>query len=115
MKKNKIIGIILFMIMILCFETISYSFALNELTGTTTTGTEAILKDKGNSAVKIISTIGVIISVIMLIVLGIKYMLGSTEEKAEYKKSLMPYTIGAGLLFAASSIAQIIYELAINL
>ena len=40
----------------------------------------------------------------------IKYMMGSAEEKAEYKKTLMPYVIGAGLVFAASSIAQIVYS-----
>jgi len=39
-------------------------------------------------------------------------MMGSTEEKAEYKKSLLPYVIGAGLVFAASTIAQIVYNVA---
>ena len=56
-----------------------------------------------------------VLSVIVLIVLGVKYMMGSVEEQAEYKRSLMPYVIGAGLVFAASSIAQIIYDLAIKL
>ena len=42
-------------------------------------------------------------------------MMGSAEEKAEYKKSLMPYVIGAGLVFSASAIAQIIYDLAIQI
>ena len=45
----------------------------------------------------------------MLVVIGIKYMMGSAEEKAEYKKTLMPYIIGAALVFAASAIAGIIY------
>ena len=42
-------------------------------------------------------------------------MLGSLEEKAEYKKTMMPYIIGAVLVFAASAIAGIIYSFAINL
>ncbi len=42
-------------------------------------------------------------------------MMGSVSEKAEYKKTLMPYVIGASLVFAASSIAQLIYSLAIKL
>ena len=32
----------------------------------------------------------VVLSVIMLIVLGIKYMLGSVDEKANYKETLLP-------------------------
>ena len=63
----------------------------------------------GNQIIQIISTIGSIASVIVLIILGIKYMMGSAEEKAEYKKTLMPYVIGAALVFAASAIAGIIY------
>lgn len=63
----------------------------------------------GNSIVRILTTVGVVASVIVLVVLGIKYMMGSAEEKAEYKKTLMPYVIGAGLVFAASGIANIVY------
>ena len=63
----------------------------------------------GNQIIQILSTIGSIASVIVLIIIGIKYMMGSAEEKAEYKKTLMPYVIGAALVFAASAIAGIIY------
>ena len=63
----------------------------------------------GNQVIQILSTIGSIASVIVLIIIGIKYMMGSAEEKAEYKKTLMPYVIGAALVFAASAIAGIIY------
>ena len=64
----------------------------------------------GNSIIRILSTAGIVVSVVVLIVLGIKYMMGSAEEKAEYKKTLMPYVIGAALVFAASTIAQIVYN-----
>ena len=69
----------------------------------------------GNKVVQIISTIGSILSVIVIIVLGIKYMMGSVEEKATYKKTLLPFIIGAAFIFAASTIANIIYNVAINL
>ena len=42
-------------------------------------------------------------------------MMGSAEEKAEYKKTLVPYVIGAGLVFAASTIAGVIYTFSQNL
>ena len=78
------------------------------VTGSSDTDTTGI-QNIGNQIVTIISTIGSIVSVIVLVVLGIKYMMGSAEEKAEYKKTLMPYIIGAGLVFAASAIAGIIF------
>ncbi len=66
----------------------------------------------GQDIVKIVSTIGSVVSVIVLIVLGIKYMMGSAEEKAEYKKTLLPYIIGAALVFAASTIASVVFNFA---
>ena len=35
-------------------------------------------------------------------------MLGSVEQKAEYKKTMLPYVIGAALIFGASTISYII-------
>ena len=42
-------------------------------------------------------------------------MMGSAEEKAEYKKTLLPYVIGAVLVFAAAAIASMIYGVANNI
>ena len=47
-----------------------------------------------------------------IMVLGIKYMMGSAEEKAEYKKTMIPYLVGAILIFAATTIANVIYNFA---
>ena len=38
----------------------------------------------------------------------------SAEEKAEYKKSLLPLVIGAVLVFGAAAIAKVIVALAQN-
>ena len=73
------------------------------------------VKTVGGEIVGLIRVIGTIVSVGMLIVLGIKYMMGSAEEKAEYKKTLFPYFVGAVLIFAATSLAQIIYNWAITI
>ena len=66
----------------------------------------------GSQIVKVVSTVGSIVSILVLVVLGIKYMMGSAEEKAEYKKTLLPYVIGAALVFAASGIATVIFNFA---
>lgn len=108
--KKKFLFIVMLVIMSLFFVTISYGFGVDDLQGKQV-GTETIQK-AGNGIVRVISVIGTVISVVMLVILGIKYMMGSTDEKATYKKSLMPYVIGAVLVFAASQIAQLIYNLA---
>ena len=70
------------------------------------------LNSLGQNIISIVATVGSIVSVVILVVLGIKYMMGSAEEKAEYKKTLLPYIIGAALVFAASTIASIIFNFA---
>lgn len=72
-------------------------------------GTSGIT-DFGGKIMGIIQTVGVVISVVILMVLGIKYMMGSAEEKAEYKKTMIPYVIGAVLIFGASTIANMVYN-----
>lgn len=59
-----------------------------------------------------LSTIGIITAVITLMVLGIKYMVGSVSEKAEYKKTMIPYIVGAILIFASTTIVNVVYNLA---
>ncbi len=68
------------------------------------------VQDVGGQVVGIISVVGMIASVAILMVLGIKYMMGSAEEKAEYKKTMIPYVVGAALIFAASALAQVVYN-----
>ena len=67
----------------------------------------------GGKIMGIIQTVGVVLAVLVLMILGVKYMMGSAEEKAEYKKTMIPYIIGAVLIFAASTIANAIYNFAI--
>ena len=90
-----------------------YAFGVNELNGTDIKNDN--LTNTGERILGIVTTIGSVVAVLVLVVRGIKYMIGSTEEKAEYKKSMLPYVIGAVLLFSASAIASVIYNLAITL
>ncbi len=80
----------------------------SSLTGKEVTGTDKIT-GLGNQLITIVSVVGSVVAVIVLIVLGLKYMMGSAEEKAEYKKTLLPYIIGAAMVFAASTIAGVLY------
>ena len=68
----------------------------------------------GQTILGIVSMAASVLAVIVLIVLGVKYMMGSAEEKAEYKKTMMPYIIGAALVFAASALAGMLYSFLSN-
>lgn len=61
-----------------------------------------------------ITTVGVVVAVVTTIALGIKYMVGSVEERAEYKKTMMPMFIGMMLLFGVSWIVKLIYNIMSN-
>lgn len=66
----------------------------------------------GNKIATILRAIGTVLLVVVLMVLGIKYMMGSAEEKAEYKKTMIPYLVGAILVFGATQIAGAVLNVA---
>lgn len=54
--------------------------------------------------------IGSAISVIALIIIGIRYMISSTEERANMKGVIGYYVAGAVLVFATSNIVGFAYQ-----
>ena len=68
----------------------------------------------GNDIIGLLQIVGTILLVVVLVILGIKYMMGSAEEKAEYKKTMGPYLLGAVMVFAITSILKIIAYFAQN-
>lgn len=114
MKKLMKITTIAMIVMMICLST-TMVFAAKDpsvYNGEGASADTSKIDTFGQNIISIISTIGSIASVIVLIVLGIKYMMGSAEEKAEYKKTLLPYVIGAILVFAASAIASVVFSVA---
>lgn len=65
----------------------------------------------GGRVVGIIQIVGTIVSAGTLIIIGIRYVIASVDEKAEYKERMVPYVIGAVLLFGASNIVNIGYKI----
>lgn len=65
----------------------------------------------GNTVLGVIRLVGTAISVITLMTLGIRYMLGSASEKALYKETMGPYLIGAIMLFVIPHLIGIMYDL----
>lgn len=118
-KKNIVMNIFAILIILITLMTLiipNYCYAddslgledLDEYEGTNPGSTKLV--SKANNILAYIRNIGVVIAVVILIVIGIKYMLGSVEEKANYKQTLIPYVIGAFLLFTVSVLPQLIYD-----
>lgn len=103
MKYKKIIILVIILIIALT-SCVLASDLTNGITINKTKAKEA--EGIGNVIFGIVRVIGIILSVGTLMLLGIKYMLGSVEEKAEYKKSFGIYILGATLVFAVTVFAE---------
>lgn len=55
----------------------------------------------------IVMAVGISAGVIIIAVMGFKYIVSSPEAKADLKKELVPYFIGAFILMSASTICGI--------
>ena len=73
------------------------------------------LEKKAGVILGVVNVAGIIISVITIMLIGIKYMFGSIEEKAEYKKTATIYLIGAILVMGGTTIPNILYQIGTNL
>lgn len=122
MRKISVILIISLLIVILSVSFIlpSYSYAedlglgdLNSYKGSNPEPTN--FTQRVERILGIIQVVGTVVSVVMLLVIGIKYMMGSIEERAEYKESMKPYLIGAFLLFTGTFVPQLIYNISQNI
>ena len=63
----------------------------------------------GGEILSIIKNVGVIISVVVLSIIGVKYMFSSVEEKANYKETMFPLIVGMLLLLGSSILVQVLY------
>lgn len=109
-KVIKILSSLLIMAMMISVIGTVYAVTPADITGNPNVQGSSEIQTLGQSIVGILQTVGIILSVVVLIIIGIKYMMGSAEEKAEYKKTMIPYIVGAALIFAASVFAQVVYQ-----
>lgn len=114
MKKKTIIKLISITLLIIIFliptQTLSEAVQIDtNIVQQPNSGMQSEFDDIGKVIFGAIQGIGIGISVIVIIVLGIKYLLGSVEEKAQYKNSMIPYILGVIFLAGATTIPNIIY------
>ncbi len=72
------------------------------------------LQNASSSIYNILLICGVIIAVLIGSIMGIKFMIGSVEEKAEIKAALVPFAIGCIVVFGAFGIWKIVVTIGNN-
>lgn len=72
------------------------------------------LQNASSSIYNILLICGVIIAVLIGSIIGIKFMIGSVEEKAEIKAALVPFVIGCIVVFGAFGIWKIVVTIGNN-
>lgn len=115
-KKKLIVICIIFILYILFMsQVVQAATAFNpehyKPSSTNSVSGASKLEHIGNKIIGVVQIIGSVSSVIALIIIGIKYVTGSVEEKAEYKQTLKPYLIGAVLLFGITNILGIVIDI----
>lgn len=122
---KKIISIILIMLILSMFFITTKSYA----EGTTDSGVSEVIeamretsnpsnmedsnsntKNVINSIIGILQFVGSGISIIVITIMGLKYLLAAPSEKAEVKKMAIPIVIGCVLLFGAINLVGAIEE-----
>ena len=82
---------------------------------TPTEGNSTRLTSIGKTILSVINVVGVVVAVVALAIIGLRYMFGSVEERANYKETMVPYIVGLVMLGGITSIVNIIYNLASNI
>ena len=88
------------------------SDVLGKLTGNTDAA--SAVTTTANNIVGIVQVICYAAAVIMLVLVGVKFITASPEAKADIKKSAIMYVIGAIIVFAAGTLLGVISNLSTN-
>jgi len=126
MKKLKIISIIsIFITFLFVFQSHAYCISKEEIKIASTLSVDNIMSDAddfvkdgeassdinetelgdtSNFLYNLLLGVGIIVAVGVGIVLGIKYMIGGLEEKADLKQALLGYAISCLVVFSAFGI-----------
>ena len=109
MKKLLVIGLIMAMVLSLSF---CYAGGINldDFSGSDISD----LDTAGNAIVGVMQVVATVVAIAMLLFVGIKFMMAAPAEKANLKGALIPYIVGAILIFAAIPLLKMVQSFASN-
>ncbi len=114
MKKSLKIFAVVLMAMLVVFSVSTFSYA--DSAKDVVTGINANMIGIDSSGMKsiagrvlgLLQIVSAILAVILIAYLGFKMVLGSANEKADVQKQFIPLIIGVTIVFAATSIANLL-------
>lgn len=114
MKKSLKIFAVILMAMLVVFSVSTFSYA--DTPGQVISGINANMngiKTEGMKSIAgrvlgLLQIVSAILAVILIAYLGFKMVLGSANEKADVQKQFIPLIIGVTIVFAATSIANLL-------
>ena len=117
MKKTLKIFMIALMAVMLLFVTVQPTIVLADQVTDITAGIKGSadgtkstdLTTTAKNITSFIWVLSVVISVIVLMIIGVKYIIGGVQEKAEYKKSLIPVVVGIIVVVSATTIVNFLF------
>ena len=115
--KNKVIkGMVAFLVISLLIiihmpiNSFAEPFDPSSLKDATKPDMSGGVANAGGKIIYIIQYVGYTIAILVLLIIGIQYMISSPNEKADIKSRLIPYAIGAIILFGGVSIVSLVYD-----
>lgn len=112
--KKMILFIIIFLFVLTFFETISFAgekLNPDEYKTDIKYDDATYIFDKGGQLLTVIRNIAAIVSVITISIIGLRYMVGSVEQRAEYKQTMFPVVVGCILIGSLSAILTVIQSI----
>lgn len=114
MKKSLKIFAVVLMAMLVVFSVSTFSYA--DTPGQVISGINANMKGIKTDGIKsiagrvlgLLQIVSAILAVVLIAYLGFKMVLGSANEKADVQKQFIPLIIGVTIVFAATSIANLL-------
>lgn len=119
-RKMSIISIIIIILLtVISLQTISYASediktAMKNVNDFNDIDESDKIKYVANTVIGLLQIAGTGIALIVVTMLGIKYILASPSEKADVKKQIAPILIGCILLFGAVNLMSAVYEFSQN-
>lgn len=112
MKKiAKKIIIILLIVFLICLQYKIFAIKATDLTPNYSADNSGFTR-LGQAILVYIRAIAAVSLVVLLAFFGLKFMFGSLEEKAGYKKHLLPLIIGVAVVLLGTSIINMVLDIA---
>lgn len=111
MKRKILLSILIVLIIAVISTSVFADEITSSMAGISASNGNSKIISTGQQVLGIVQAVGMAVAVIMLMVMAIRFMVASVEEKAQIKEQMKPFVIGAILLFATSAFLGVAFGL----